>query len=200
MHRNGVSDSNKSDTEVSLFAFVLYNHANMKNEEENNEDIVYEEDKGAELVKKLRAKLKKCEQEKKEYLDGWQRLKADTINIQKAQKQQLDSAKQRIIHNFVRDLLPALDSFEIAMQGDAWENVDDVWRQGIEYVHAQLIGSLENSGITVYGEAGDTFDPLLHEATGHEEGGTSNAIVRTERRGYKMGDDVIRPAHVVVYN
>ncbi|QSH39590.1 nucleotide exchange factor GrpE [Candidatus Kaiserbacteria bacterium] len=172
----------------------------MKKEEETTEEIVYEEDQGAELVKKLRAKLKKCEQEKKEYLDGWQRLKADTVNAQKNQKQGLELSQKRIVQNFVQELLPALDSFDIATQSGAWEKVDVVWRQGIEYVHAQLLTSLENSGVENYGVVGDTFDPALHEAGGHAEGGESDIIARVERRGYKMGDTVIRPAQVVVYN
>tara|TARA_B100000745_G_scaffold298478_1_gene247217 strand:- start:641 stop:1159 length:519 start_codon:yes stop_codon:yes gene_type:complete len=172
----------------------------MKKKEDTTEEIIYEEDQGAALVKKLRAKLKKCEQEKKEYLDGWQRLKADTVNAQKNQKQGFEVSQKRILQNFVQELLPALDSFDIATQGDAWEKVDLVWRQGIEYVHAQLLTSLEKSGVEHYGVAGDTFDPTLHEAVEHAEGGESNSITRVERRGYKMGDTVIRPAQVVVYN
>mgnify|MGYP001345305776 CR=1 FL=1 len=171
-----------------------------KTKKETTEDIVYEEDQGAALVKKLRAKLKKCEQEKKEYLDGWQRLKADTVNARKNQKQSFELSQKRIAQKFFQELLPALDSFDIATQGDAWEALDVVWKQGIEYVHVQLLTSLENSGVEHYGMVGDTFDPALHEAGGHAEGGESNTLARVERRGYKMGNTVIRPAQVVVYN
>jgi len=172
----------------------------MNTDDTQEEEIVYEEDAGAELVKKLRAKLKKCEQEKKEYLDGWQRLKADTLNAQKTQGKNAELMKNRVAQNFVHELLPALDSFDIATQGDSWENVDTVWRQGIEYVHTQLLTGLLNSGIESYGVAGELFDPNLHEAAAHVDGGESNTIAKVERRGYKMGDTVIRAAQVTVYN
>lgn len=170
------------------------------NSDENLDDIVYEEDKGAELVKKLRTKLKKCEQEKKEYLDGWQRQKADALNAQKQHANSLTQARSRGAHDFLHGLLPALDSFDIALKGEAWESVDEVWRKGIEHVHVQLLDSLKSEGISVYGVVGDVFDPNIHEAIGHEDGGESGTVARVERRGYRAGDVVIRAAQVVVFN
>jgi len=157
-------------------------------QEEETSDVVYDEDQGAELIKKLRAKLKKSDQEKKEYLDGWQRLKADSLNARKLQVDALSASRERAVNDFVHELLPALDSFDIAFRGEAWEKVDDVWRKGIEYVHAQLLTSLENSGVVSYGEVGDVFDPKLHDAAGHEDGGESDTVARVERRGYKIGE------------
>ena len=163
------------------------------------DDVVYDEDQGAELVKKLRAKLKKCEEEKKANLDGWQRCQADAMNAKKTHAQALTNARERAVSDFVHNLLPALDSFDMAFQGEAWEKVDDVWRKGVEYVHSQLINSLESQGITVFGAVGEKFDPALHEAISHEEGGASDTIARVARRGYKFGDTIIRAAQVVVY-
>ena len=174
-------------------------------EENNNEEIVYEEDQGAEIVKKLRTRLKTCEQEKKEYLDGWQRLKADMLNTKKQQSTALEVAQQRAIENFVHELLPVLDSFDIALSGDAWERVDKVWRTGIEHVRSQMTKSLEGAGVTKYGEIGDVFDPQLHEAVTHlpaqagEKGGESGTIARVERPGYRTNALVIRPAQVAVF-
>ena len=140
------------------------------------------------------------EQEKKEYLDGWQRLKADTLNNRKQQTDTIKVAQTRAVNEFLQNLLPALDSFDIALHSPTWESVDQVWRTGIEYVHTQLLTSLEGAGITVYGEEGELFDPNLHEAIGHEDGGQSGTLARIERRGYKTGTMVIRAAQVVVYN
>tara|TARA_B100000745_G_scaffold187366_2_gene122853 strand:- start:7761 stop:8279 length:519 start_codon:yes stop_codon:yes gene_type:complete len=168
---------------------------------ENLDDIVYEEDKGADLVKKLRTKLKKCEQEKKEYLDGWQRQKADALNAKKHYAATLAEAKSRAVADLLQGLLPALDSFDIAMRGKAWRNVDEDWRTGVEQVYSQLLASLEDYGVHVYGEAGSTFDPKEHEAVGYEKGGKeSGTIARVERRGYKIGDTIIRAAQVIVYS
>jgi len=172
----------------------------MNNEEENNEEIVYDEDKGAELVKKLRARLKKCEEEKKEYLDGWQRLKADTVNASKQQSEALSAAQKRAVSDFMHNLLPALDSFDIALQGDYSDTMDAEWLKGIEHVHSQLLKSLEASGVENYGDVGELFDFRIHEAIAHEEGGKENTVAKVEQRGYKMGENVIRAAKVSVYN
>jgi len=176
-----------------------------ENNDEISEEIIYDEDKGAELVKKLRARLKKCEQEKKEYLDGWQRLKADTVNATKQQSETLKTAQKRAVSDFVHNLLPALDSFDIALQGDFEDKMDKEWLTGIKHVHSQLLKSLEVSGVESYGEVGEIFDFRIHEAIAHlsaqagEKGGKENTVAKVEQRGYKMGDTVIRAAKVSVY-
>lgn len=176
------------------------NDAHEEHNDEIENDVVYEEDKGAELVKKLRTKLKQCEQEKKEYLDGWQRLKADNVNNKaKAQdKEVLVAARAR--GEILEDLLPILDSFDMAFQGDAWNSVDEVWRTGMEQLHAQLVETLRARGYEAYGESGEAFDPQLHEAIAHEQGGASDTIARVQRKGYRNGDMVVRAAQVVVYS
>jgi len=171
-----------------------------KDTEKDEEEIVYDEDLGAELVKKLRTRLKKCEREKKEYLDGWQRSKADALNARKLQTEALQGAQSRSVSDFVHNLLPTLDSFDIALQGDSWEAVDEVWRTGIEHVHSQLLKSLELSGVETFGKEGDLFDINNHEAIGHVDGGESGTIAKVERRGYRLGETVIRAAQVTVHN
>ena len=170
------------------------------------DDIVYDEDQGAALVHKLRERLKACEGEKKEYLDGWQRAQADMTNMRRQHTEELTSARGRAEASLVESLLPVLDSFDVALTGDAWERVDEVWRTGITHIHTQFLTILEEQGITTYGAPGDVFDPALHEALSHvspeahEGEGESNTIARVQRRGYKNARGVIRPAQVVVYS
>ncbi len=164
---------------------------------EEQDDIVYEEDKGAELIKKLRARLKTCEQEKKEYLDGWQRLKADNANKAKEEAEATKRLTQRAVTNTLESFLPALDSFDLAFQGEAWESVDPVWRQGVEHIHSQLLETLATNGFTQFGEVGDTFDPTIHEAVGSESGDTPGIILKVQRKGWMHNDTVVRAAHVI---
>jgi molecular chaperone GrpE len=174
--------------------------------DEESGDIVYEENRGTEVVKKLRARLRKCEREKKEYLDGWQRQRADALNAKRQRAEAVSEAKKRAVIDFLHELLPALDSFDMALTNDSWETVDAVWRTGIENVHTQLLNGLKAEGVSAYGAPGDVFDPQLHEAIGHlpAQAGTaseeSGTIAQVERRGYKMGDVVVRAAHVIVFN
>ena len=167
------------------------------------DDIVFEEENltDSKVAKKLRERLKKCEEEKKEYLDGWQRMKADVVNNKKYEIERLkrvgDSAKESLL----ADIIPVLDSFDMAFKGEAWSKVDDVWQKGVEYIHTQFIQALENNGALAYGAIGDTFDPMLHDAS--EEKDTDNKeddgkIISINRMGYKIGDRVVRPAQVVV--
>tara|TARA_B100000745_G_scaffold292473_1_gene233345 strand:+ start:4113 stop:4622 length:510 start_codon:yes stop_codon:yes gene_type:complete len=163
------------------------------------DDIIYEEDEGAELIKKLRARLKTCEQEKKEYLDGWQRLKADNTNKAKTEAEVHKRLTQRAVSNVLESFLPSLDSFDLALEGEMGKGVDATWRQGIEHIYAQLREILQSHGFTQFGEVGDTFDPTLHEAVGKEEGGEAHTIASVQRKGYMHHTAVVRPAHVIIF-
>ena len=167
------------------------------------EEIVFE-DEGVtqnDVTKKLRARLKKCEVEKKEFLDGWQRLKAEMVNTKKAQIEQNSKITLYAKESVVSELIPVLDSFDMAFTGEAWENVDQVWRTGIEYIHSQFISVLENNGVQNFGVVGDVFDPVLHEAAEEvsvEDEAQDGKLTKVLQVGYKIGDKVIRPARVVV--
>ena len=75
-----------------------------KQTKHDEDEIVYEEDHGAALVKKLRAQLKECEKEKREYLDGWQRIKADMVNAQRLHAANTSTTQHRAIQNVVQEL------------------------------------------------------------------------------------------------
>lgn len=175
----------------------------MKANSEHNEEleeVVYDEDQGAAALKKLRERLKTCEKEKKEYLDGWQRSQADMTNVRKKHVMDMSQARQRAQAALLEKFLPVLDSFDIALQGEAWERVDDVWRKGIEHIRTQFENILQTEGIESFGEVGDDFNPTFHEALGQQEGGESHTIALVHRRGYKQDSTVIRPAQVTIFS
>ncbi len=175
-------------------------------EEHQEDDVIFETELeqegkssfgslgGDSQVHKLKKKLKKAEQQAKENLDGWQRLRADVANSKKEHSERIARAKSKGAEEVLESLLPALDSFDSAMQAGSWASIDDAWRQGMEFVHGQLIGALEQHGISIFGEVGDKLDPSLHEV-GEGDG---DKIKKILRKGYKSGDNVIRPARVVV--
>jgi molecular chaperone GrpE len=178
---------------------------NKKQHADENEDIVFddtvEEASTADAVAKLqkvKEELKACRAERQEFLDGWQRLKADVVNKNKDEQLRFDRAKERTIESVLESLLPALDSFDAAMQGQAWHNVNDTWRVGVEYIHTQLLEGLRAAGIERFGVAGDTYDVTLHEVASEQPGPMPGTILAVERAGYKIKDRVIRPARVVV--
>lgn len=176
-----------------------------KHSSDENEEIVfddtYEESGVADAVEKLqkvKEELKACRIERQEFLDGWQRLKADVVNKNKDEQARFDRAKERVVEDFLESLLPALDSFDAAMHGQAWHNVDDTWRVGVEYIHTQLLEGLRSAGIERFGTVGDTYDVTLHEVSAEQPGPTAGVLLAIERAGYKIKDRVLRAARVVV--
>jgi len=155
------------------------------------------------IVKKLREDLKTCRKDKEEYLTGWQRAKADYVNLQK----ELDLSRINISilsrEKMVEKLLPALDSFEMAFSNkDHFEKIDKDWQNGITSIYQQLLAGLEKSGIEKIYETEVSFDPNIHEsisiiATDDEK--KDHTIANVLQIGYKIGDRVIRPAKVAIY-
>lgn len=153
----------------------------------------------ADKLKKLRAELEKCKEEKQEYLVGWQRCKADSINARKEALNAAERVGNRARDMLVEDIIPALDSFDMAMVSDSWSNMDANWRMGMENVRSQLIAALSNQGVSGYADVGGSFDPALHEAVQEmDKEGRPGSIATVLRRGYKSADKIIRPAQVAV--
>lgn len=155
------------------------------------------------VTKKIREDLKICRKEKEEYLTGWQRAKADYINLQKEiESTHLNSSiytKERMMNN----LIPALDSFEMAFSNkEAWNNVDENWRKGIEYIYQQLMTGITNSGIEKIDTVDVPFNPQFHESLEiieTNEKDKDHTIEKIIQPGYKIGSRVIRPAKVNIY-
>ena len=184
--------------------------------EEHFEDVTFEDStedgetlSTKDITKKLREELKVCRKEKEEYLTGWQRAKADYVNLQK----ELDSTRSNVSiiarEKMVRNLMPALDSFDMAFQNkESWEKVDPNWRMGVEYIYSQFMTGLADSGIEKIDQVGVKFDPNLHHSisaipTENEvQDHTVESIIQV---GYKISDlptqagRVVRPARVNIY-
>lgn len=148
---------------------------------------------------KLRAELDEALKKRNEYLEGWQRCKADMINAQKEALESSARASARGQDELIIELIPALDGFDMAMQGGTWQHVDASWRSGIEGIRAHIDSVLKAHRVAIFGAPGDRFDPALHEPLGEAEGGESNTIARVLRRGYRTTERVLRPAQVILF-
>ena len=150
-------------------------------------------------LKKLKEELEKVKKERQEYLDGWQRCKADGINAKKDVESRAARTAELLREALVHDIIPALDSFDMASESEAWNTVEPGWRGGMERVRDQLIEALKRHGIERYGKVGETLDHALHEVVQEAEDmpGKSGEIVRVLRSGYRAGERVLRPAQVI---
>ncbi len=177
---------------------------------DEHDDVIFEASteegealSGAQKIKDLREKIKELEKEKTEYLDGWQRARADYANLQKTTDEDRKRLRTIIEQSFVEDLLPVLDSFSLAMANkQVWESVDQNWRKGVEYIQSQLFTILKDRGVQPFGIVSDLFDPSKHEAVGEvstTDVSQDHHIAQVLQQGYILGEVVIRPARVTVY-
>jgi len=176
---------------------------------ESEDDVVEFEfnDDGEEdlkkTLKKLRADLKVCKKEKDEYLTGWQKERAEFANYKKGEDDRKamfsESMRERILSRF----LSVMDSFNMAFANkEVWDKVDSNWRRGIEYIYAQMNGIFEEYGVKAAGVVGESFDPNIHQSidvvpTNKKE--QDHKVAEVIQKGYKLGERVIRPARVNVY-
>ncbi len=186
----------------------------MKDEEkksldEAEEDVVefeFNEDGEEDLkktLKKLRADLKQCKKEKEEYLTGWQKERADFANYKKQEDERKANYSESLREHILTRFLSILDSFNIAFSNkEVWEKVDLNWRIGIQHIYSQLVSVFEEYGVGEIGSLGEDFNPNVHESietveTNKKE--DNHKIAKVIQKGYKLGNRVIRPARVNVY-
>ncbi|MEK7080877.1 MAG: nucleotide exchange factor GrpE [Patescibacteria group bacterium] len=154
-------------------------------------------------LKKLRNSLKQATKEKEEYLTGWQKERAEFANYRKQEDERKmhfsESVRERILTRF----LSVIDSFNMAFTNkEAWEKVDENWRKGVEHIYTQMNTIFEEYGVKAVGEVGEIFDPNIHQSidtieTDKKE--QEHTVANVIQKGYKLGERVIRPARVNVY-
>jgi molecular chaperone GrpE len=200
-------DQIKKETEESLEEETSP-RPGLGEDEEGVDDVVFEDNTevtGGDYQKKtqqLKAKIKELEAKATEYLTGWQKDKADFINLRKKDEEIKKEVVSFAKESLITDLIPVLDSFESAMKNKtAWEQVDSNWRVGVEYIAGQLSQILENNGLKKVYPLGQPFDHTRDEAlemvptTDASQDGQILEVVQT---GYMMGERIIRAPKVKV--
>ena len=161
------------------------------------EDTPEQEDLGAESPED---EITRVQSEAAEYLDGWQRARAEFANYKKRVERETEEARQRITSEIIVRYLNIMDDLERAL-GNAPEGEDfQEWISGIELIHQKFESILESEGVECIEADGERFDPNLHEAISYEdtEEFDGGSIIAVTQRGYKLGDRIIRPAMVRV--
>ncbi|MBR5769180.1 MAG: nucleotide exchange factor GrpE [Clostridia bacterium] len=146
----------------------------------------------------LKAKLEEAEAELARVNDLLLRTTAEYDNYRKRTAREKTELYTSVAADTVGKFLPVLDSIEAAL---ASGNADaEKLRSGLELIAKQIEKSLSDVGVTEVET--ETFDPKLHDAVMHVEDDAlpENAVAQVFRKGYKLGDTVIRPATVKVAN
>jgi molecular chaperone GrpE len=174
----------------------------MTDSEQTIEEQVPEDDQANEEVVEIEGDLDELVEvdvaaERDQYLALAQRTQADFENYRKRVAREAAAAQERGVAKLAKELLPALDNLDRALGAAAQ---DDPLLDGVRLVRGELSSGLARVGIESFGAAGDTFDPVEHEAVAQQpvEGAVSGSVVEVYQPGYRLGASVIRPARVLV--
>ena len=141
----------------------------------------------AELIAKAR--------ERDEYLALAQRTQADFENFRKRKSREVSDAEGRGVARLAKELLPALDSLDLALG-----HMPEEAAKGVGLVQDELAAALARAGIEGFSPQGERFDPNEHEAMSQRpvEGAEPGTVAEVFQRGYRLNGTVLRPARVVV--
>ena len=143
---------------------------------------------------KLRKELEQCKQERQEYMDGWQRAKADYVNALKRFEEEKAEAKAQGSIKAARSFITVLDTLTRA------EAAGEI-PESFQIIAKQLHDAANSLGLAPFGSVGETFDPMRHEALGQDEVAEQTkdeTVTAVLEQGWMAGDAVVRPAKVRV--
>ena len=168
--------------------------------EEVIEETQYEETKeDNKSLEDLKTRLKQEKEKSDEYYEHLKRNMAEFDNFKKRITKEKDMMYNTISANIISELLPILDNFDKALNA---ETADESYKNGIVMIYNQLMETLNKLGVEEIEALNSTFDPNFHEAVMHveDENYGEKEVTEVFRKGYKIGDKIIRHAMVKVAN
>jgi molecular chaperone GrpE len=172
---------------------------------EQQQDLIEEagqplEEYSVEDVPALLQELEEMHAKADEYLDGWQRARAEFTNYKKRIEREQAQIYQTVTGNIIKQYMEITDDFERALNNKPLGSDGAEWANGIDLIYRKLLAILQNEGVIRMDAQGQVFDPNLHEAITSEESDTykSGEIIEVLQPGYMIGNRVLRPAMVRV--
>ena len=168
-------------------------------EEERNEEVLEKEENTETEVKETNTEENAIKAELEETTDRLKRLMAEFDNFKKRSAKEREGLYNSILSDIGSSLLPVVDNLENAVN---ISTEDENYKQGVELVLKQFKDVLTSVGVQEIETVGTTFNPEYHEAVSsvQDESLGEKEIKEVYRKGYKIGDKVIRHAMVVVAN
>jgi len=140
--------------------------------------------------------------EEPDFKDLYLRAAAETDNVRKRARRDVEVASARGVARLARELLPSLDNLDRALAAAEAEETDAEHHltKGIRLVQQELLGALTRVGIEQYAPEGEPFDPHQHEAVAQmpAEGVATGTITQVYQPGYRYKEEILRAAKVVV--
>ena len=143
--------------------------------------------------------LADAQRERDDFRDRWMRKSAEFDNYRKRIERERREQGDQAVNDLLQQLLLVVDDFDRALTVDAGEG-GEAYRKGVELIHAKLHDLLRRQGLRPLDAVGADFDPNVHEAVVHETSPDhrEGEVIGELRKGYLMGDRLLRPALVKV--
>jgi molecular chaperone GrpE len=149
-----------------------------------------------------------AEKQRDEYYDLLLRKTAEFDNFRKRTERERQSVSEAAASDLIAELLPLVDDFERALlapdgarrEGGAGGGEDNAYRRGVELMYRRLLDVLHKRGVRPIEALGADFDPYYHQAVSYEpaEGRRDGEVIEEFRKGYLLGDRLLRPTMVKV--
>jgi len=151
-------------------------------------------------VEELQAEVERLRAQAAEYMDGWQRARAEFVNYRKRVERERVDTFQHATIAVLKKLLPVIDDFDRALSNVPAELEDHTWVNGVQMVGQKCHTLLDSHQLREVDPVGEAFDPNLHEAIGTDDATEveSGHISVVLQKGYVYGEQVVRPALVRV--
>ena len=145
------------------------------------------------------AESAELKQQRDDYYERLLRKTAEFDNYRKRTERERLQLSEAAAADLLTELLPLVDDMERALKVDGAADAGAV-RKGVELIHRQLLEILRKRGVKPIEALGADFDPHFHNAVAHEpaEGRRDGEVIEEFRRGYMLGDRLLRPAMVKV--
>jgi molecular chaperone GrpE len=140
------------------------------------------------------------QRQRDDYYDRLLRKTAEFDNYRKRIDRERQQVTEAAAADLLAELLPLVDDLERALRADPGSEGVEAYRKGVELIHRQLLEVLRKRGVRPVDSVGTDFDPHFHQAVSHEavEGRREGEVIEEFRRGYMLGDRLLRPAMVKV--
>ena len=173
-------------------------------ENNNSEEGCVEENNNAEEdeVAVLKKRIEELENESADMKDKYMRAMAEVENVRKRTAKEKADGIKRANKDLLLSLLNFMDNFERALKaGEKDSNIQgSEYYKGIELIHKQFIDFMHDNGVSEIESLGEEFDPNVHEALTMIEVPEldKEKVVEVYAKGYKLNDELLRTAKVVV--
>lgn len=140
------------------------------------------------------------QRQRDDYYDRLLRKTAEFDNYRKRTERDRLAVTEAAAASLIEELLPLIDDLERALKAEAGTEGAAAYRRGVELIHKQLGEILRKRGVRAIEAVGADFDPHYHQAVSYEpaEGRREGEVIEEFRRGYMLGDRLLRPSMVKV--